>query len=219
MLKLLRNTRDSYFYFPVSEVLITLADPDTIEPLCHMLLSSEDVEQRCFAAKILRVLPHPHSTAALIEALREDPDADVAGWSAYALGELRAVEAIKQLTAATFDFSGMRGYHQTEGEPLVCYMALDALLEIGTDEAKEVVLDWGLRNIRCKRWMVPSHAAEYLGKVGDRRAIPYLKEALYAEEWWTGPLAHEAENALRKINTPVALAALEEWESRQPKRK
>jgi HEAT repeat protein len=57
-------------------------------------------------------------------------------------------------------------------------------------------------------------AALALGKLGDTRAVPALIERLsdMKDDGWSDHVCDAVTYALRKIGTPEALAAVEEWE-------
>jgi HEAT repeat protein len=88
----------------------------------------------------------------------------------------------------------------------VCWQAAETLGKLGDARAVEPLIaalkeDSG----------VGEETVEALGRLGDARAVEPLIAALGDEDWDTCAWAAEA---LRRIGTPEALAAFEEWAGR-----
>lgn len=81
---------------------------------------------------------------------------------------------------------------EEERDPRLLVLVLEALARVGDDRAAAPVA----LLLRHSSWSVRAAAAEVLGTVGDRRAVPLLLEALRSEE---GRLREDIGRALNRI--------------------
>ncbi len=221
---------DSQIRFDCINALSKINDQRII-PVLADALRDPAKSIRIQAVKVLSELNNILVIPGLLQAL-DDPDQDVRNEVAIVLGCLGDTHALYVLTDLILhhdvDYSiladgdiRIRAVEalghidvpetvSTLSEALTCkneavgVKAAQILYSRG-DVGKLRIIVNNLENLEPR---VRVFAANILGEIGDPHASPALIEALY-DSW--EPLRIEASVALRKIGTPTALAALEQW--------
>jgi len=169
-------------------------------------LKSSNERVRAEAALLLK--SNPQAVSVLLRVLKGDRSDEVKLWAAFSLGELKDKSAVADLLAflkgvpeaatRTYFVAGKKGVNKGDiVRRNVCWV----LGEIGDPKAVEALL----REVRDARdWEVRYYSALSLGKIGDSRAVPVLKEVSkndpFKREWEKGYIVREqAKKALAKI--------------------
>ncbi len=163
-------------------------------------LHDDDIGVRQVAARaLIEIEVKAPDMLAIIATALGDEDVWVCVYTATALGKAGKV-AIPVLRQALADESGRVRYFAVKALSMIrdCATVPDLVL-LMEDECPDV------------RWIV----AETLGFISDDRAEKSLIAHLYDRELtvWFGaePVCHAVVGALRRLATPLALAALEQW--------
>ena len=169
-------------------------------------LKSADEKVRAEAALLLK--SNPKATLTLLRVLREDQSDEVKLWAAFALGELKDKAAVAELLALlkavpetatrTYSVAGKKGANKGDiVRRNVCW----AFGEIADARAVDALL----KEVRDgKDWEVRYYSALSLGKIGDPRALPVLRDVAendpYKREWEKTYIVREqAKKAIAKI--------------------
>jgi hypothetical protein len=165
-------------------------------------LDSPNLTERKAAVETLAQTDHPAAREALAEAVQHSIR-DVRIHAAFALIQFKDARAVPGLIEALRD-KFMEEYKRQ--------VAAIALGQIGDTTAVPNLID----ALRDKEWGIGRAAAVALGLLGDAAATQGLLEALHDEG--IDMFVHMAvAEALERIGTPEALAAVEEWDARPSK--
>ena len=181
-----------------------IADPRAVNPLIAAL-SDLDGEVRSNAAEALCEIADPRAVDPLIAAL-SDPNWQVCHNAIYALGEIADPRAVDPLIATLSDLdSYVRSNAAYALGKIADPRAVDPLIAALSD------LDSYVR----------SNAAYALGKIADPRAVNSVCNLLLdttkilSSEKDINRVCDRAAEALVRIGTPEAIAAVEEWSREQ----
>lgn len=229
-------------YAAASE-LMDLRDEESI-PYLEALLQYHNSWTRKYACKILGIFRQDTVVPQLMRVLRNDPDFQVREQAAESLGNIANDLAIQELINALNDdtkpvqnaaikaLANMKA-HSTTSEirrmlyrgDSTCGIAAQALGDLKDQDSVQAIRDICLNHedetIRAK-------GARAIGQIGTPNAVlavNNLIELLEDDTVWLRSddstvllrVCDEVEKTLRKIGTPEALAAVEEWEKRQSK--
>ena len=204
-----------------------------IRPLAEALAAEERARPRERLTSIL--IAFGASGRPEVERLKNSPNAAVRRTAIYLLREFGGSEALPELTGLLND-----NEQQVQREAVrailrigtkSAYQVLEKALLTGTDQSREMIMQ-ALTLVRDDRatplfsyilnhldhrgqlGSIYMRAIEALGTARDPEGVPALKSALYRGEWWaprrTAGLRAAAAQALARIGTPEAIAALEE---------
>lgn len=140
----------------------------------------------------------------LIEAL-QDENGDVRYDAAVMLGRIGDPRAVPALADRLLDGDI---YSLIYAPVYVSDAAWGALEAIGTPEALTAIKTWGdklLERLSMNDPDIRWHAAVFLGRLHDERAIPKLKDMIYEDDEWMPVCAAEA---LENIGTQASIEAL-----------
>jgi hypothetical protein len=196
-------------------------------------LGSLERNERKLGIEFLRQMKHPAACEALIEALHHSLP-DVRGWAAAALGQIGNAMAVPSLLVALRDEDGgVRRDAAVALGKIGDATAVPGLLETLRDEDRDVRWETAaslgkianvtavpslLEALRDKDSAVRGWAVIALGQIGDAVAVAGLIELLYdiTYSWHDEQRVCDViATALKRIGTPEALAAFEEWRRKQ----
>ena len=166
------------------QALVELLDPQTIA-----------TGTRRAAAKALEHIAKNEQVPVLINVLQTDPDRGVRLSAARTLGRLANDEALPVLVNSLQD-----------KEAMVRVEAAHALSRYNSEAAFEALLNALSQSHDENNRFVREYAAEALGKLGDRRAVPNLIEALHDKSDLVRP---SVATALGKLGEPAAIEPLQ----------
>lgn len=180
-------------------------------------LGSHDGAERLAAVQTLAAMDSPAARAMIIAAAQHPVYRAVRLAAVGALANMKGDDALRGLLIAVRDSDTEVSRAAAQAVSGFGDAAVPGLVEIMQSGARAAI--WALSLIatpatvpgliealKMSGWFAPRTAAATLGKIADVRAVPGLVEALDSEDESLHALAVEA---LRKIGTPEALAALE----------
>lgn len=186
-------------------IVKTLEEERDLNGLLALLDPSIPVITRRAAARSLNIIAPANLVPQLAGYLNTDPDRAVRHYLAQALGRLGDDRALAALLLALKDRALM-----------VREAAAAAISRYNSPAAFEVLLAALKEKEDERSWMVRRFAAEALGQLGDRRAVPALVEALRD----TSDLVRPAvARALGNMGDRSAIAALKRARHTSPHRK
>ena len=182
---------DPHVRWDAAIVMARAGGRSTLEPLLEAMKCGNH-RQRHAALRCLGDLGDPRAVPSLLDVLR-DPGSELKWPVIHSLGLLqdrRAVPALMRYAEETLDWDSTG------------WLAIDALGWIGDDRAVDVCLG----AFSHKSGWVRSYAAQALGRLGSKRAVPALIQMLYTEQYPDARM-HEAE-ALGVLGDPSAVDVL-----------
>lgn len=205
------DLRDSIAY-----VLSEIGDPIAVPALLEALSDTSNTSWgRSSAAAALERIGAPAAAPGLLEALAAE-STGIRFFAARALGSMGDPSAVPRLTSLLTDLAS-ESWSSEIGRVCVCDMAAQALRKIGTKEALAAVKQQPERILPLldgEDVEVRVNAIEKLGYLRDTVAIPKLVELLKdrkTKDKRKNRLCDLSAQALTRIGTPEALAAVEEW--------
>jgi HEAT repeat protein len=164
LLQTIGEENDLYVREDITWALVRIGDAAVL-PLIE-LLKNENPAARHHAAHTLGKIADARATEALTNAL-EDEDAMVVAKAAFALGQIGDTRAISA-------FIGLLGHEHREVQT-----AVNQVLEVFGGAAIQPLI----RAMGQEKWQAREQAADILGLIGSRDAVPVLIEALKDEQW------------------------------------
>jgi HEAT repeat protein len=190
LLKTFGVESDLYVREDITWALVRMGDAAVL-PLIE-LLKSENPAARHHAAHTLGKIADTRATDALIKAL-QDEDSAVVAKAVFALGQIGDTRAIPALI-------GLLGHENREVQTTV-----NRVLE----EFDTAAIQALIQAMAQEKWQAREQAADILGLIDSRDAVPVLIEALKDEQWQVRFAVVTALGSIGGVNAKQAVQQME----------
>lgn len=162
----------------IVRVIIQLNPDEAIPALIEILMNHESPYVRRLIIEVFGEYPYAGTLLPLILSLK-DPIAFVAKSAVQVLGIIKSPDALPFLIEALDDFRYIE--IRVIDDPYVALTVIEVLDDYQTPTANQIIFDSCIRHLQSTDFYILRRVIKKLGKLRNRRAIPYLTDALNSD--------------------------------------
>lgn len=165
-------------YRNIIRVAIQLNPEDAILALSEILMNHESPYARRLIIEVFGEYPFRGTLLPIILSLK-DPFAFVAKSAVQVLGIIKSPDAFPFLIEVLDDFRYVE--IRVIDDPYVALTAIEVLDDYQTPTANQIIFDCCIRHLQSTDFYILRRVIKKLGKLRNKRAIPYLTDALNSD--------------------------------------